>query len=83
MNRVMLTHKGWLGLCPIYIGESKSDSPVVVPRHALLDWFLVLHLDLVWCLCACAVWFGGGGIRLPSPIWRVSRLSPPIWVTGG
>lgn len=37
-----LTHKGWLGLCPVYIGDLCSECPLLVPRLPLTDWLLSL-----------------------------------------
>jgi hypothetical protein len=37
-----LTHKGWLGFCPIYVGNLHGDSPLVVERWRILApllWF--------------------------------------------
>ncbi len=36
------THKGWFGICPVYIGDADGDAPLVDPRHwifAPLMWF--------------------------------------------
>lgn len=27
------THKGWFGLCPVYIAELDSGAPIIDPRH--------------------------------------------------
>lgn len=32
----MLTHKGWFGICPVYIGGIESDGPLIVERSPLL-----------------------------------------------
>ncbi len=39
---VMLTHKGWFGLCPVWIGLLHTEEPIVEPRHALLGWLMDL-----------------------------------------
>ena len=36
---VTLTHKGWLGLCPVYFGDIDSEAPVVEPRWACVRWW--------------------------------------------
>lgn len=35
MEEVEFTHKGWFGICLIYIAELESDEPVIVERHWL------------------------------------------------
>ena len=27
------THKGWLGICPVYIGGLDDEGPVIAERH--------------------------------------------------
>lgn len=46
MTSELLTHKGWLGLCPVYLGNLDSDGPLVEPRHWTLGWLLSLSLWL-------------------------------------
>lgn len=29
----VLTHRGWFGVCPVYLGYIDSDAPLVVERH--------------------------------------------------
>jgi hypothetical protein len=49
---VKLTHKGWFGLCPVYMtdpdvykGDTMQNAPVVVERHwSLLPVFLLSEL---------------------------------------
>lgn len=31
------THKGWLGICPIYLADIDSDCPVIEPRHWICE----------------------------------------------
>lgn len=38
------THKGWIGLCPVYIANPDSMGPDVEPRVPRTDW--LLHLSL-------------------------------------
>jgi hypothetical protein len=38
------THKGWIGLCPVYIGDKDSASPDIDPRFPCTEW--LLHLSL-------------------------------------
>ena len=44
------THKGWIGLCPVYIGNKDSASPDIDPRIPGSMWLLTFSLwmfDLV------------------------------------
>lgn len=36
----VLTHKGWFGLCPVYIGDIDAEGPFLEPRHWTLAWLL-------------------------------------------
>lgn len=38
------THKGWIGFCPVYIGNPDSHSPDIDPRIPYTHW--LLHLSL-------------------------------------
>lgn len=37
---VTYTHKGWFGLCPIYLADVKGDCPDIDVRHSSLAWLL-------------------------------------------
>jgi hypothetical protein len=43
---ISYTHKGWIGLCPVYIANRHSASPDVNPRYPLTMWLLYLSLWL-------------------------------------
>ena len=34
------THKGWLGLCPVWLNLSDDDGPVVEPRFRSFAWLM-------------------------------------------
>lgn len=36
------THKGWLGLCPVYLGNLESEGPLVAARWGCVEWLLDL-----------------------------------------
>lgn len=45
MLTLTYTHKGWLGFCPIYIGNIEADGPdgpCLKARHWSLEWLLDL-----------------------------------------
>jgi hypothetical protein len=37
------THKGWFGICPVYLADLETDCPNLTPRAD--DWF---HLGLYY-----------------------------------
>lgn len=44
------THKGWFGICPVYVGDLETDCPNVTPRWE--NWvttalFLVSHYSFM------------------------------------
>jgi hypothetical protein len=41
---ITYTHKGWIGLCPVYLANIGADAPNVAPRLPSTDW--LLHLSL-------------------------------------
>jgi hypothetical protein len=40
MSRILVTHRGWFGLCPVYIGNAKDEEPFLEPVHWVLAWLL-------------------------------------------
>ena len=65
------THKGWFGVCPVYLAEIETDAPLVEPRHwvfAPLFWFSDVSFRIL---------IGVASIASPDyePAW-------PIRVTG-
>ncbi len=41
--KVPFTHKGWFGLCPVYIAELDSDGPRIENRFPATAW--LIHLS--------------------------------------
>ena len=41
---VTYTHKGWMGLCPVYMADPYGPEPAVDARHAWLEWLHDLSL---------------------------------------
>jgi len=33
INGIKYTHKGWFGVCPMYIGNKDTECPDLLPRH--------------------------------------------------
>lgn len=46
------THKGWFGVCPVYLGELDTPIPLVEPRHPSLDFLLtfseIVYRSIFW-----------------------------------
>ena len=36
------THKGWFGLCPVYIGDINSEGPMLSARWDCIEWLMDL-----------------------------------------
>jgi hypothetical protein len=50
MMKLTYTHKGWFGLCPVFIGDIEADGPdgpCIKARHWLLDWLFDLSIALM------------------------------------
>jgi hypothetical protein len=61
MPAIRFTHRGWLGICPIYLADTDSDAPFIMARHWALDWLLDAHiavLDALFSAVSCInPWF--------------------------
>lgn len=40
------THKGWFGICPVYIAELEHEMPIIAPRWGYLEWLLDISTGL-------------------------------------
>lgn len=73
------THRGWLGLAPVYIGNLESGSPVLRARWTLFEWWLDLNEMMFGAVFALRA------IADPSfePLWPIritGELASPIEV---
>lgn len=41
-NTVIYTHKGWFGICPVFLAGIDNNCPNVDPRHWSLGWLMDL-----------------------------------------
>lgn len=50
---VQLTHVGWFGVCPVYLGDLDTEAPTVVERHWLLSPLMAfsqaMYGIVFWC----------------------------------
>ncbi len=77
---VTYTHKGWMGLCPIYAAGLGTEFPAIDARHWSLEWLHELSLAIY-----------GFGFSLMSllnpafePAWPIritGELKPPVTIT--
>ncbi len=61
------THKGWFGICPIYIGKLHSDAPAVAPRW---EWVVPLFVISEWWQGA-AIWVCTLVNPAYTPLWKL------------
>lgn len=76
-QRIVLTHKGWYGLCPVYIGALDSDEPIMGWRHwaaAPLFWIsMVIEFTIVQ-----AMLFSNPDVETSLPLRVTGRLDKAI-----
>lgn len=76
MTVIRLTHKGWFGLCPVYLGAIGSDAPHVHERHWLF-WPLLELSHLFFELCFL-VQDMAGAEPTGWPLRITGRLREPV-----
>lgn len=65
-SMVAFTHKGWFGLCPVYIADADTESPRLEPRIPMTEWLIELSAEIYNLLMAEAF-----------PIRFTGKLNPP------
>lgn len=65
------THRGWLLLCPIYIGQLDTDGPLIDQRRFVPQWWFDANIALV-----------GGMNWLLEQLDADYEPAFPIWSTG-
>ena len=76
VDRITYTHKGWFGICPIYLAGLEYGEPIVEARHWSLEWLF----DLSAALYAGIMTLRSGLDPLYEPEWPfmvTSELNPP------
>jgi len=56
---MIVTHKGWFGICPAYFGDIDGDAPLVVERHFLLTplfWFSEMMMEFILLFDSNPMW---------------------------
>ncbi len=67
--QINFTHKGWFGLCPVYMADVESDSIRLEPRIPFTGWLINFSAWVFDTLHAEAF-----------PIMFTGELSPPKWI---
>lgn len=55
INGIEYTHKGWMGMCPMYIGKLDTECPDLLPRHevfASLAHFAIFLQGMAITVCS-------------------------------
>jgi hypothetical protein len=79
MLALTYTHKGWFGLCPVFIGNIEADGPdgpCIKARHWSLEWLFDLSAALMDAVMFVQGLLGGDppgyfvaiGAKLDAPI---------------
>jgi len=69
--KILLTHKGWFGLCPVYFGNLDTDAPLIVERCILFLPFMFI-----------SEFFMSGMIFILQAIDENYEPMYPLYVTG-
>jgi hypothetical protein len=70
-----VTHKGWFGVCPVYLGDIESDSPFVVERLPIYYPLLVFSEAMYQVVMNFMEWMGQEPPGFPLVVGK--RLDPP------
>ena len=78
MRTATYTHKGWVGICPVYIGGLETEAPNIDARHR---WLEPLHSFsiTVYQVCFAIVEMMGGDAQ-GFPIRITGQLPQPLTV---
>lgn len=76
MNTITYTHKGWFGVCPIYLGDIEGDCNVTA-RHDLLEWLM----DVSEVICDVVISIKSAINPDYEPMWPMcvtGECDPPV-----
>lgn len=77
MNMIDFTHKGWFGMCPVYLSDILGESPIIDARHWL---FVPLMYVSEWGFAAafwCAEQMSDSFVPM-FPLRITGKLARPI-----
>lgn len=69
--KIAFTHKGWFGLCPIYMKDIDTDCPMIEPRIPLTGWLIDVS-EFIYGTC---IWVATTVNPEHEPLW-------PMLITG-
>lgn len=75
--KIELTHKGWFGLCPVYIGDPDGEMPMIDPRHwafSPLLWFS----EFLFFICIELILLAKPDAEPGYPLSITGKLRRPI-----
>lgn len=81
IDRLMFTHKGWFGVCPVYFAGLETGAPLVHPRHRLFTPLMLLSELLFWVgfrVCEAV----SPDFEPNWPLKVTGELNPPISLAG-
>ena len=70
--KVAFTHKGWFGLCPVYMADLHTISPRLEPRLPLTSWLIHLSAEIFNLMNADGFPLRIAGELNPSKVIEVS-----------
>ena len=76
-RKVTLTHKGWLGLCPVYLANPGAGGSDVPERHWTLAPLLLLSL-WIYELCFTLQQLADPAFVPQWPLKVTGRLAAPV-----
>ena len=71
------THRGWFGICPVYLGGLDTEGPVVDPRHWTLTPLMMLSEAVYWVVFRCCEAMNPA-FEASFPLRITGKLDPPI-----
>lgn len=77
MEHITFTHKGWFGVCPVYIANLDSDMPALAARHPWLEPLMTFSEVLLRAVAWTCVAMNPDS----EPGWPVQvteKLDPPL-----
>lgn len=77
--KIPFTHKGWFGICPIYLADVDSDGPRIEPRFMFTGW--LIHLSTF--IYGSCIWFITSINPEFEPRWPMlitGALDKPIFI---
>lgn len=62
---IVMTHKGWFGLCPVWAGDLHEERCFLEARHRRLDWLFDASSALFAVMHTIQAALGADDLRFP------------------